>query len=265
MRFDLILAGLVAGLTFPVASSPSPRPPTAPPADKNRTVTQLKAALVKGTMRQQQAALVALGKTKDPMANTVLADWLDRLLAGTVAPELHLELLEAAARQKAKGVQARLQKYLAGRPAVARGPFNPAAFSETLAGGDAARGRDLFFKNQILQCARCHRVGNQGGDLGPALDAVGQQPRAHLLESIVNPNAKVTPGFETLVLVLKNGKRLAGIVKKKTGTALVLLSPEDGLVKVLKKKIRSRRKGLSSMPAGLHLAIPRRATRTTSR
>ena len=50
-------------------------------------------------------------------------------------------------------------------------------------------------------------------------------------------------------------------MKSETAADLVLLSAEDGLVKVSKANIQIRKKGLSSMPAGLHLIITRRELR----
>ena len=36
-----------------------------------------------------------------------------------------------------------------------------------LAGGDARRGAQQFFDNAMLPCARCHKVGGDGGEAGP--------------------------------------------------------------------------------------------------
>ena len=228
------------------------------PAD---AAAHLAAVLDKGSMGEKQAALMALGDLKDAAADTILGQWLDTLSAGKAPAELQLELLEASAKRSAVAVQGRLKKFHAARPDATKLPFEPAAFAETMAGGDAISGRKLFFENQTLNCARCHRAGGQGGDVGPVLDGMAAKPRAEILESLVNPNAKITPGFETVLVTTKNGGNHAGIVKSETAADLVLLSAEDGLVKVSKANIQIRKKGLSSMPAGLHLIITRRELR----
>ncbi|HJZ89547.1 MAG TPA: PQQ-dependent sugar dehydrogenase, partial [Gemmataceae bacterium] len=41
--------------------------------------------------------------------------------------------------------------------------------------GDAARGKDVFFKTTGLQCATCHKVAGQGGEVGPDLSQIGKK------------------------------------------------------------------------------------------
>ncbi len=226
-----------------------------------KAVARLETALQKGSVEERQAALQALGELNDPAADRLLGQWMDQMLAGKGQAEVQLELLEAAARRKDTAVQDRLKKFAESRPDAAKSPSDPAAFGEVQAGGNPAAGRRLFFENQTLNCARCHRAGGEGGDVGPTLDGLAARPRAELLESVVNPNAKITRGFETVLITTKSGGNHAGIVKSETGAELVLLSAEDGLVKVKKADILTRKQGLSSMPAGLHLAITRRELR----
>src|SRR5439155_23376539 len=60
----------------------------------------LKVTLENGTLGEKQAALVVLGGLQDPAADDVLARWLDYLMAGKVAKELQLDLLDAAAKRQ---------------------------------------------------------------------------------------------------------------------------------------------------------------------
>jgi cytochrome c553 len=63
-------------------------------------------------------------------------------------------------------------------------------------GGDPARGRELFFKNEIIGCTRCHKVGDVGGDVGPDLsDLAKRTDRAYILESLIDPNAKIAESY----------------------------------------------------------------------
>ena len=53
--------------------------------------------------------------------------------------------------------------------------------------GDPDAGRDLF---EVSQCSSCHKWGNKGVDVGPALDGVGDKiRRAWLIAYLLNPNA----------------------------------------------------------------------------
>ncbi len=65
--------------------------------------------------------------------------------------------------------------------------------------GDPRRGEDLFFNSPTASCAACHQVGGKGGDIGPILDGIAvRSDRAYLLESLMDPNAKLAAGFENL-------------------------------------------------------------------
>lgn len=68
-----------------------------------------------------------------------------------------------------------------------------------LTAGDPRRGEDLFFNSPTASCAACHQVGGKGGDIGPILDGIAvRSDRAYLLESLMDPNARLAAGFENL-------------------------------------------------------------------
>lgn len=68
-----------------------------------------------------------------------------------------------------------------------------------IAAGDAKRGADLFHNSPVAACAACHRVGGKGGDVGPILDGIAvRATKDYILESLMDPNAKLAKGFETL-------------------------------------------------------------------
>lgn len=65
--------------------------------------------------------------------------------------------------------------------------------------GDPKRGEDLFYNSPTAACAACHQVGGKGGDIGPILDGIAiRGDRAYILESLMDPNAKLAKGFENL-------------------------------------------------------------------
>jgi putative heme-binding domain-containing protein len=94
-------------------------------------------------------------------------------------------------------------------------------------GGDAARGRELFRGHRVAQCQRCHKAHGEGGDAGPDLSQVANRhDRAGLLESLVDPSAKIAPNFGTVSVVLNDGRVVAGTLRKETATAITLLTPD---------------------------------------
>ncbi|MBL9173982.1 MAG: c-type cytochrome [Verrucomicrobiales bacterium] len=65
--------------------------------------------------------------------------------------------------------------------------------------GDPRRGEDLFHNSPTAACAACHTVSGKGGNVGPILDGIAiRADRAYLLESLMDPNAKLAKGFEDL-------------------------------------------------------------------
>ena len=159
-----------------------------------------------------------------------------------------LDLVEAARRRKADVVKAKLAEYEEWK--LPKDHLSP--YREALFGGDAGRGRRIFYENAAVACTRCHQIGNDGGgNAGPKLDGLaGRVTREHLLESVVFPNRQISEGFATALIKLKNGQELAGVLKGETGEEIVLLSPEDGEVKVKKADVEKREPGLSGMPEG---------------
>jgi len=78
--------------------------------------------------------------------------------------------------------------------------------------GNAAAGEQLFWGKG--SCGRCHRVGTRGSGLGPDLTRAGRQrSRAYLRESVVAPDAEITPGYATITVVTRDGKKIVGIEK----------------------------------------------------
>ena len=212
-------------------------------------VAQLAAKLSGGTRAEQQAAFGTLGSLQTEAADAVLADWLDRLMKREVSNDVMLDLVEAARRRKADVVKAKLAEYEEWK--LPKDHLSP--YREALFGGDAGRGRRIFYENAAVACTRCHQISNDGGgNAGPKLDGLaGRVTREHLLESVVFPNRQISEGFATALIKLKNGQELAGVLKGETGEEIILLSPEDGEVKVKKADVEKREPGLSGMPEGL--------------
>ena len=125
-----------------------------------------------------------------------------------------------------------------------------AEFRYALTGGDAAAGRNIFFNKPEASCGRCHRVGGEGGDNGPALDGIAsRESREFLLESLVLPNAQIAKGYESVGVALQSGMGISGVLREETETDLVIHTPDDGAVTVSKTNILRRVAGVSPMPA----------------
>src|SRR6185503_168223 len=73
---------------------------------------QLKLALEKGSITEKQTALATLGAMDNSgAADEILSQWMDKLLARQVPPELQLDLLDAAAKRNAAAIKERIRKF----------------------------------------------------------------------------------------------------------------------------------------------------------
>ena len=206
-------------------------------------------ALESGTVVEKQAAFATLATWSDPGAGKLLNAWLDKLVEGQVPRELQLDVMEAAQKSQSlvtsTATKEKLTRYEAARDAKDA----LAKWRECLQGGNAEEGKRVFIERQDAACFRCHKISGEGGEVGPELTGVGQkQTREYLLESMLYPNKTIAPGFETVIVSLKNGTSYAGLVKAENDTELVINSPEDGLLTVKKADITARDRGLSAMP-----------------
>jgi len=160
-----------------------------------------------GSAAEKQGGLRALTQLKRPEATALLAGLMDRLIAGQLAPEIQLDVYEAAKKVDAAELKERLAKYRASFPAS--DPLAP--YRIALAGGDVERGRKLFREKAEVQCLRCHKAEIGDSIVGPDLTRIGaQRDRVYLLESIVFPNRHIAPGFQIVTLMLKNQEVVAG-------------------------------------------------------
>jgi putative heme-binding domain-containing protein len=112
-------------------------------------------------------------------------------------------------------------------------------------------GRRIFYNHGAANCVQCHKVGPRaGGEAGPVLDGLGnRQDTAYILESIVNPNAKLTPGYSAIALTMNDGRIVAGMLMKETDTEVIvrdITSKEETVCK--KSDIKTLPPAVSTMP-----------------
>jgi cytochrome c oxidase cbb3-type subunit III len=76
--------------------------------------------------------------------------------------------------------------------------------------GDIAAGEAIFWNKG--GCGQCHRVGVKGSSIGPDLTRVGRERSiAYLTASVLKPDADVTPGYATVTVVTRDGKKIVGV------------------------------------------------------
>jgi quinoprotein glucose dehydrogenase len=222
------------------------------PATGDAAMKKFSAALENGSLAEKQNALAALATVDDAGAAKLLSTWLDKLVTGQVAKELQLDVLEAVGKSQSLLTSAATKEKLAKFEDARDTKDALAKWRECLYGGNAEEGKKTFIERQDAACFRCHKINGEGGEVGPEMIGLAaKQTREHLLESILFPNKTIAPGFESVLVTLKNGTSYAGLLKSETDAELVINSPEDGLLTVKKADVKSRDRGLSAMPEEL--------------
>eukprot|EP00913_Durusdinium_trenchii_P008823 g8289.t1 len=216
--------------------------------EPQKVVPLLDAAIRSGADIEKQSAIQILPTLKSKSADELLAKWLQLLVDRKVPPEIQLDLIEAAKTRRGGRL-----KQLVDRFEESRDRNDPLAqFRESLAGGSAERGRDIFFGRTAVSCRRCHKINDSGGDVGPDLSKIGSdKKRDYLLESLVLPNKSIAKGFESVTLAMDDGKVYSGIVKADDGKTIQLMQATGEIVTLKKDAIDDRAKGKSAMPDDL--------------
>lgn len=124
------------------------------------------------------------------------------------------------------------------------------------AGGNARRGQ-VIFNSEAAACISCHRVGEDGGRIGPDLTKVGSvRSGRDLLESIVFPSASFAQGYEPYLIEDQDGFVYEGVITRQTSDTLTLRSAANAEVRLDRKSIAEITPAtVSIMPQGLEKAL----------
>ncbi|PHR93424.1 MAG: hypothetical protein COA78_32965 [Blastopirellula sp.] len=221
----------------------------------------------------QQAVVSHLARRSSPaVAEVLLAGW------GPHSPKLRSQILDVLASRKpwAESLRQRLeagtiraseidaplkqrlltvsknspqwQQALAAKASTSRAEvlrqFQPSLQLE----GDAKRGAIIFRK----QCINCHKIKDEGHEVGPQLASVTNKTKEALLNSILDPSAAVEAKYLSYSIITDGGRIVSGILETETGSSITLLASEGKRETVLRRDIEELRASTKSlMPEGL--------------
>jgi putative heme-binding domain-containing protein len=118
---------------------------------------------------------------------------------------------------------------------------------EEFARADAARGRGIFERT----CAACHRLFDQGGEIGPDLTGSNRANLDYILTEIINPSEVMQESYRLVTITTRDGRTLAGNVRAEDERQVTLRSVGQDTV-VARADIVSRdTAAISLMPEGL--------------
>ena len=100
----------------------------------------------------------------------------------------------------------RMQAYERARAAIVKRPPN------------AANGAQVF----ATHCAACHAVDGAGGQVGPDLSGLRNQPADAILLHVIVPDYEISAGYQTYVVETRDGRTLAGRLESEAPNSLTL-------------------------------------------
>jgi putative heme-binding domain-containing protein len=113
---------------------------------------------------------------------------------------------------------------------------------------DLKAGHDVAAKT----CLTCHKLHDEGADIGPDLTGVGRSTLDALLANVIDPNQIIGAGYENVEVTTKDERSISGRMVENTDVRVRLLSAgpkEDVIAKSDIANIRVSE--LSVMPEGL--------------
>ena len=102
-----------------------------------------------------------------------------------------------------------------------------ALIQEVQQSGNASRGETVYRRND-LNCIKCHAIGGSGGIVGPDLISLGaSSPMDYIIESLVNPNAKIKEGYHTTTILTDDGRLFSGKLISQSDAQVTLRDAEN--------------------------------------
>ena len=196
--------------------------------DPQKAVDYAAMAIMKSEqIEEQQQALLLLASIDTPAAKELLKNYSETFGKGpNKRPYLFLEFTQA------------IPDFGKDLP----------PYSVSLEGGNPVAGEKVFNEHLAAQCIACHRIGDQGSEVGPPLTHIGKKGRDYIFESLVAPQAKITPGYGLMTITTKSGSSIAGALKEENETAITLILPDKTETTVKVSDIATRTQPISTMP-----------------
>jgi putative membrane-bound dehydrogenase-like protein len=118
--------------------------------------------------------------------------------------------------------------------------------SADLPAPDADHGRAVFGR----LCASCHRLFDQGGDVGPDLTGADRFNADYILENVLDPSASVGKDHTLTTVGTKDGRLVAGILREQTPSALVIQTATERITLPRDDVEEIKSSNISMMPEG---------------
>ena len=115
------------------------------------------------------------------------------------------------------------------------------------------RGRQVF----ASQCAACHASDGTGGQVGPDLSGIRNQPAEAILLHVLVPDYEIAAGYQAYVVQTKDGRTLTGRLESEAPNSVTLRDGSSQQHAILRRDI-------VAMSASTHSLMPNELERAMS-
>lgn len=227
----------------------------------------------------QIAALRALGSFAEPQVATLLLDqwrqltppvrgeavellsgrpvwigpFLDALESGVVLPgQVPPARRALLVNNRDAAIKARAERLFAANALSSRSEVVAKYQSALSRTGNPSAGAAIFKR----ECGTCHKIGNEGTDVGPPLVTIRNRSPEEVMLHILDPNREVAPNYLEYAVTLQDGRVLTGLITAETDTSLTLRRAQGAQDTVLRQDIDEiAGSGKSLMPEGFEQKI----------
>lgn len=118
--------------------------------------------------------------------------------------------------------------------------------------GSRLNGKSVF----MTHCAVCHSHSGEGGQVGPDLTGINNQPATALLLHTLVPNYEILPDYQTINVETVDGKQLTGRITAESAHSLSLKTTYGTDETLPRSRIVAiETPGISLMPDGLEQSM----------
>ncbi len=213
-----------------------------------------------GQTRGGDVAEILIGswKTASPSARARILElllsrqeWIQSLLAALEAGTISPGVLGTPQQQKLlshsdAAIKTRAQKLFAAANADRDAILKRYEVVSELR-GDPVHGAELFRQN----CTPCHRLRNEGNELGPDLGSVADKPLGYLMTAILDPSRSFEARYVGYSAANKHDREYSGLITTETGNSITLRMAGGTDVVILRDDLKELTStGRSLMPDG---------------
>jgi putative heme-binding domain-containing protein len=135
-----------------------------------------------------------------------------------------------------------------GEEQVARARYRALLTEQALASADVSEGRVVYQRT----CMACHRLYDEGGDVGPDLTGSNRGNVASMLNKIINPSEDIQDAYRLVAVTMRDGRTYMGNVIGESDRQVTLrLVGQEPLVLDRADILSSEVSNVSLMPDGL--------------